>query len=214
MKTLLSILFCITISCFSLPAHAEFSFSSGSELKPTVAVLVGGQGAIRSNDKAMKIIQEKLEEKFPKTKYNLVTDKKLVQDILIFAEDEEVTDISQIKKGQLAKFGKEHEFDYVIALSLGVGHGRSGMNFWTVTYDFDVDLQAKIVDVASANYIYRQNIMGHGSSAVAIGMPSSVEAFAEATKKCMETFCKDVVISPVKPEKDETLPRKEATPAL
>lgn len=200
MKTLLSILFCITISLFNLPAHAELNFNSNPELKPTIGVLVGGQGAIRTNEKAMKTVLEKLEEKFPKAKYNLVADKQLAQDALVFAEDEEVTDIAQIKKGQLAKFGKAHNFDYIIALSFGVGHGRSGMNFWTVTYDFDVDLQAKVVEVASGNYTYRQNITGHGSSADMFGMPSSVAAFAEATKKCMETFCKEVVISPIKPE--------------
>ncbi|SMC56727.1 hypothetical protein [Sporomusa malonica] len=205
MKTVLSILICFIISLSALPVQAEFSFSSTEpESKPTIAVLVGGQGAIRSNEKAMKIIQEKLEEKFPKAKFNLVTDSKLVQDALIFAEDEEVTDISQIKKGQLAKFGKERNFDYVISLILGMGHGRSGMNFWALNYDIDVDLQAKVVDVATAQYIYRQNIMGHGKSSAGIGMPSSVNAFAKATQACMETFCKEVNISPIKPVVPET----------
>ncbi len=209
MKTILSILFCITISLFNLPVHAEVSVNTNLELKPTIGVLVGGQGTIRTNEKAMKTVLEKLEEKFPKSKYNLVTDKDLAKDALVFAEDEEITGISQIKKGQLAKFGKNHSFDYIISLSFGVGHGRSGMNFWTVTYDSDVDLQAKVVEVTSGNYIYRQNITGHGSSADMFGMPSSVAAFAEATKKCMETFCKEIVISPVKPEKSETIPTTE-----
>lgn len=200
MKMLLSILFCITISLFTLPAHAEFSFSSNPELKPTVAVLVGGQGAIRSNEKAMKMIYDKLNEKFPKEKYILITDKKLVQDALIFAEDEDVTDISNIKKTQLATFGKERNFDYVITLVLGMGYGRAGVDFWSANYDIDVDLQAKVVNVSTGQYIYRQNIMGHGRSSAGIGMPSSVNAFAKATQKCMEQFCQEVNINLIKPE--------------
>ncbi|MBP2637223.1 MAG: hypothetical protein H6Q72_3130 [Firmicutes bacterium] len=211
MKTFLSILFCITISLVSLPAHAEFSFSTKPELKPTIAVLVGGQGAIRSNEKAMKIIYDKLNEKFPNAKYNLTTDSKLTQDALVFAEDEDVTDLSNIKKAQLAKFGKERNFDYVIVLVLGMGYGRAGIDFWSANYDIDVDLQAKVVDVATSQYLYRQNIMGHGRSSAPIGTPSSVNAFAKATQKCMEQFCAEVNINPVKPEKIET---NEPAPAL
>jgi len=200
LKSFLSIVFCLIISLASLPAQAEFNFSTTSpESKPTVAVLVGGQGAIRSNEKAMKLIHEALETEFPKDKYNLVTDSKLVQEILVFAEDEEVIEISQIKKGQLAKFGKERNFDYVVSLVLGLGHGRSGVDFFSVNYDIDVDMQAKVVDVATGQYIYRQNLMGHGKSSAGIGSPSSVNAFAKATKKCMEQFCNEVNISPVKP---------------
>lgn len=203
MKKFLIALVCIAFSLFNISAHAEFSFSTNPELKPTIAVLVGGEGAIRSNEKALKIIQEKLEEKFPKSKYNLVTDKKLVQDALVFAEDEDVTNISQIKKAQLAKFGKERNFDYVVSLVLGMGHGRAGVDFWSANYDIDVDMQAKVVDVATGQYIYRQNVMGHGKSSAGIGFPSSVNAFAKATQKCMEQFCKEVTISPVKPETPE-----------
>jgi hypothetical protein len=204
MKIVLSILLGLIISLSTLPAHAEFVPSVLQQVeKPTIAVLIGGQGAIRSNEKAITAIHEKLREKFPKEKYDLVIDQKLIQDVLIFAEDEEVTDISQIKKAQLTKFGKQRNFDYVICLVLGLGHGRAGMNFWALNYDIDVDMQAKVVDVTTGQYIYRQNIMGHGTSSAAIGMPSSVNAFSKATQKCMETFVKDVDISPIKPKKEE-----------
>ncbi|SDF65849.1 hypothetical protein [Sporomusa acidovorans] len=203
MKKVFAFILCLVISSFAIPAHAEVNFSSSLESKPTIAVLIGGQGAIRSNEKAIKIIYDKLNEKFPNKAYNLVTDSKLSQDVLIFTEDEEVTDISQIKKGQLAKFGKERNFDYIICLVLGMGYGRAGIDFWSAKYNIDVDMQAKVVDVSTGQYIYRQNIMGHGTSSAALGMPSSVNAFAKATQKCMEQFVKDITISPIKPTPTE-----------
>jgi hypothetical protein len=211
MKTLLSTLLFVIISFFNIPAHAEFIPSVLQQVeKPTIAVIIGGQGAIRSNEKAMKIIQEKLAEKFPSSKYDLITDSKLAQDILVFTEDEDVEDILQIKKTQLAKFGKARDYDYVIMLLLGLGHGRSGVDFWAASYNIDVDMQAKVVDVSSGQYLYRQNIMGHGKSSAGIGMPSSVNAFAKATQSCIEIFCKEVEISPIKPKKAE-LPDVQTT---
>ncbi|KYZ77052.1 hypothetical protein AXX12_02625 [Anaerosporomusa subterranea] len=204
MKALLPALFFVLISFFSIPAHAEFVPSVLQQVeKPTIAVILGGEGAIRSNEKAMKLVQEKLAVKFPSSQYNLITDSKLAQDILVFTEDEDVEDIKQIKKSQLAKFGEKRNYDYVVMLLFGMGHGRAGVDFWAASYNIDVDMQAKVVDVSTGQYIYRQNIMGHGKSSAAIGMPSSVNAFAKATEKCIETFNKEVVISPIKPKKVE-----------
>jgi hypothetical protein len=207
MKTLLSAFLFVFIAIFSIPVHAEFVPSVLQQVeKPTIAVILGGQGAIRSNEKAMNTVREKLAEKFPNSQYELITDGNLVQDILVFTEDEDVDDITKIKKTQLAKFGEKRNYDYVVTLIFGLGHGRAGVDFWTANYDIDVDMQAKVVDVSTGQYLYRQNIMGHGRSSAGIGMPSSVNAFAKATQKCIETFCKEVTISPVKPKKSEQQP--------
>lgn len=44
--------------------------------------------------------------------------------------------------------------------------------------------------------------MGHGKSSAPIGLPSSVNAFAKATQSCVEAFCKEIEISPIKPQKE------------
>lgn len=208
MKSLFSFIVLAFVLVISPIAQAAPVFSvlddakqAVNETKPTIGILIGGQGAIRSNEKAINAIYEKLKEKFPEAQYNLIHDEKLVHDILVFAEDEDVNDISQIKKAQLAKFGEEKKFDYVICLVLSMGHGRAGADFFTANYDIDVDMNAKVVDVATKQYIYRQNLMGHGRSSAGIGLPSSVNAFAKAVKACTEQFVKEISISPLKPEK-------------
>lgn len=203
MRRIIPVLLAILLSLTTLPAYAaEFVPSMLQQVeKPTIAVIIGGEGAIRSNEKAIKAVKTKLAEKFPKSQYNLIIDDQLVQDILVFTEDEEVEELTQIKRTQLAKFGASRDYDYVITLLFGLGHGRAGVDFWSAKYNIDVDMQAKVADVATGKYVYRQNIMGHGKSSAAIGMPSSVNAFAKATQSCIETFCKEVEISPIKPEK-------------
>ncbi|MDU4961619.1 MAG: hypothetical protein E6X17_13285 [Sporomusaceae bacterium] len=210
------LIFALILMAFSpSTSYAEFVPSVLQEKidRPTIAVIIGGQGAIRSNEKAITNVLESLDKKFPKALYELVTDEKLAQDILIFTEDEDVEDITQIKRSQLAKFGRENGYDYVVTLLFGLGHGRAGVDFWSAKYNIDVDLQAKVVDVATGKYAYRQNIMGHGTSSAAIGMPSSVNAFAKATKECVDTFCKEVEISTVKPPKAETSNQAAASTA-
>lgn len=204
MKKTVAILLAMLISMVALPVlAAEFVPSVLQQTeKPTIAVIIGGEGAIRSNEKAITAIKTKLAEKFPANQYNLIIDDQLAQDILIFAEDEEVEDLEQIKRTQLAKFGESRHDDYVIMLLLGLGHGRAGVDFWSAKYNIDVDMQAKVVEVATGKYIYRKNIMGHGKSSAPIGLPSSVNAFAKATQSCVEAFCKEVEISPIKPQKE------------
>lgn len=156
MKKTVAILLAMLISLAALPVlAAEFVPSVLQQTeKPTISVIIGGEGAIRSNEKAITAIKTKLAEKFPANQYNLIIDDQLAQDILIFAEDEEVEDLEQIKRTQLAKFGESRRDDYVIMLLLGLGHGRAGVDFWSAKYNIDVDMQAKVVEVATGKYIY------------------------------------------------------------
>jgi len=145
------------------------------------------------------MVNNKLAIKFPKTKYVLIQDKKVYQELLIIAEEKSVYNqvvgnLDQLKREDYVKAGEKFGYDYIVVLPFYATSSEFVDGPWSSSYRVNVTLRARIVDVKAKEYIYRQDQVEKGSSSDAFGNPSYLRAQRDGAKKCLDTVLSDIGI--------------------
>lgn len=160
-----------------------------------IAIVLAGDQIILSEERNLSAIHEAIEMKFPKNKYtNVIEDKKVYQELLIIAEDRDISALDKLKRMDFVSAGKKFGYDYVIVLPFYSDGGYYTTSGWTNMVSQNVTVRARIVDVQNEEYLYRLDITEQGESGNAFGSPSLVRAQKEGIEKCLETIFADINI--------------------
>lgn len=165
-----------------------------SQNLPKIAVVLAGDKNMISEEKFTGEIDKQIEKKFPDKKYSVIRDKKLYQELLIMAEDHNVTNLDQLKRDDFINAGKKYGYDYVMVLPFYDEGGWYTTTGWTNIVTQNVTLRARIVDVNKQEYIYRIDVTKKGEAGNAFGSPNLQRAQKEAAGLCLKEVLKDLEI--------------------
>lgn len=196
----LSLFFSIdTISASATPIQTDHPnvASSTRHTKPNIALIVNSDAISQLHEKTPKAIRNLFKEKFPESQYTLTEDKQLYQALLTSMEDEKIFDISMVNREILSSLGKKYGYDYVLLLVYKYGSSDYSSSVWSSTYKAAVILQAKVVDVDTKEYLYRQDVSVTGKSTDAFGDPSFQSAVNKSMINTTKKFCEEVKIETV-----------------
>lgn len=172
----------------------ELTAAPPQHAKPRIALIIKSDAYSDLHDKTAKAIRDSLNAKFPKSKYILEENKQFYQALLTCIEDNNLYDMSMVNREMLSSLGNKYDYDYVMLLDYSFGTSNLSSSFWTSTYKVSVILKAKVVNVKTKEYLYRQDLSVAGQSYDAFGDPS----FQSATNKSMinttNKFCEEIKI--------------------
>lgn len=182
----------------SQPTYVPHVTVSPQPSKPNIALVINSDLISQLHEKTPKAIRAAIQEKFPISQFNLKEDKTFYQDVLIAMEDEKILDMASLSRETLSNIGKKHGYDYVVLLVYNYGTSDYSSSFWSSTYKAAVVLIAKVVDVQTKEYLYRQDLSVAGKSADGFGNPSFQSAVNKSMINTTNKFCEEINISPIK----------------
>jgi len=159
-----------------------------------IAIVLAGDNQILAEEKIVNEINKILDQKFPNKQFALVRDKKVYTKLQEYAEDKNIVQLDALKKMDFVLAGGKYGYDYVIVLPVYFSGWTSTTSGWTNILQQNVTLRARIVDVNSAEYLYRMDVVKQGESGSAFGSPSWVRAIKEAVHKSLIEVLSDIDI--------------------
>ncbi|SEJ35166.1 hypothetical protein SAMN05660742_10672 [Propionispira arboris] len=159
-----------------------------------IAIVLAGDNQILAEKKIIDEIDKILNQKFPSKQFELVKDKKVYTKLQEYAEDKSITQLDALKKMDFISAGAKYGYDYVIVLPVYFSGWTATTSGWTNILQQNVTLRARIVDVNSAEYLYRMDIVKQGEAGNAFGSPSWVRATKEAIHKSLIEVLSDIDI--------------------
>lgn len=178
-------------------------------VRPKIVFMWNNQyGNLKANQKVQKFIAELFERKFPKSKYNIIEDPQFKQAAFVLAEDKHDksgwANMRTLTREEIARIANSLGYDYAIVFDfLLVGFDGSSYSSAGIagshSTEISVDLQAKIVDAKTGEYIYRQDVIGTGVSQGGYiwGFGSSgspKNAIADGVRKSIETVFTELTL--------------------
>ena len=191
MKKIMAVMLYVIFVCSVANANSIHPISQNL---PKIAVVLAGDKNMISEEKFTGEIDKQIEKKFPDKKYSVIRDKKLYQELLIMAEDHNVTNLDQLKRDDFINAGKKYGYDYVMVLPFYDEGGWYTTTGWTNIVTQNVTLRARIVDVNKQEYIYRIDVTKKGEAGNAFGSPNLQRAQKEAAGLCLKEVLKDLEI--------------------
>lgn len=197
MRKIIILVFCVFFLFCSLASAARINMRNKDTLftVPKIGLVWIGDEMVQGNNKNDDVISKRMEKKFPEYKYELITDKKFRQDLLILAEDKDVETIDRLKRVDYVSVGKKYGYDYVLILPFYAGSLDHATGLFSSTFRTNITLKARVLDVNTGEYIYRMDIVEKGSSGSTIlGSASYLRAQKLAVGKCLDTFLTELSI--------------------
>ena len=157
--------------------------SYGADGRPTIAVIINGDETILAEERVKSEIYSMLRKKFPREDFALLKGNRIITKLLQHMEDEygsigkidksslddhSTQDIIDLRREDYVRAGQECGYDYVFVATLSHGEERSESHdfliFSNKTNKKNVWLQVRLIDLASGDYLYRNDLVLTGKT--------------------------------------------------
>lgn len=157
-----------------------------------ICLLVQMDSTCRVKDDAPSAVVDVFKEKFKAPRFVAEENNKATQEFLVKMEDEKIFDPSSVNREVLAGIGEKFGYDYVALLNYSYGNSTYSEGFWSSKYKATVKLTAKVVNVQTKEYVYRQDVSVNGESSSAFGLPSFQSAVFSSMLNTTHKFCDEL----------------------
>lgn len=163
---------------------------------PKMAIIVSNIGVVKQYPRILDGINEKILT-LSKSRFSLQANQKISTQFLEFLEDNNITDPNNLKRGEIADFGRKYGYRYVAVLYFNqVKESTTYDSFiinWGSNKMLSAEMVAKVVDVDNNSYIYRKDIIKEGRSSVFLPAitrndPVTTHAWLDIVDLCTNEF--------------------------
>ncbi len=165
---------------------------SGQAPAAKICLLVQMDSTCRVKDDAPSAVVDVFKDKFKAPKFAAEENSKATQELLVKMEDEKIYDPSGVNRELLAGIGERFGYDYVVLLNYAYGNSTYSDGFWSSKYKATVKLTAKVVNVQTKEYIYRQDLSVNGENSSAFGLPSFQSAIFSSMLNTTNKLCEEL----------------------
>lgn len=194
----------VSLPCFAIDLDQSLStysnspsFSSTSS-KPEMAVVISNIDVVKKYPTILVGINQKIEQ--ANTPFHLIANQKIMTQFMEFLEDNNI-DPKDLKKGDIANFGKKYDYPNVAVLTFNQINERNGSDSfiipWSANKVVSAEMITKVINTDDGSYIYRNDIVKEVRSSRVLPIvfgsgPSIVNAWLYAVDQCTQQFFKDL----------------------